>query len=149
MLAISHHVAASSHRYVRKSFTLISPIHGSANLPFICRKLKNLWDKAAKTLSRVDRQEIDFDRSDKRAILSDVLNLVNVKKDQCMRSRWKYKNKNGEDIILRDLFEKMAKWVNKFKEVGDVAVQYDPGHATLPWAGVRFLLQMRSPTFPA
>ena len=95
-------------------------------------------------MSRADRQEIDFDRSDKRAILSDVLNLVNVKKDQCIRSRWKYKNRNGEDVVLRDLFEKMAKWVNKFKEVGDVAAQYDPAHAALPWAGVRFLLQVSS-----
>jgi len=121
-----------------------TPTHGSANVAVNCRKLKNLWDKAAETLSDADRQEIDFDRSDKRAILSDVLNMVNVKKDQCIRSRWKYKNRNGEDVVLRDLIEKMAKWVNKFKEVGDVAVQYDPAHAALPWAGVRFLLQVSS-----
>jgi len=61
-----------------------------------------------------------------------------------MQRSWKYKNRNGENVVLRDLFEKMAKWVNKFKEVGDVAVQYDPAHAALPWAGVRFLLQVSS-----
>jgi hypothetical protein len=121
-----------------------SLIHHSANVAVNYRKLKNLWDKAAETLSHADRQEIDFDRSDKRAILSDVLNMVNIRKDQCLRSRWKYKNRNGEDVVLRDLMEKMAKWVNKFKEVGDVAVQYDPTHAALPWAGVRFLLQVSS-----
>lgn len=27
-------------------------------------------------------------------------------------------------------------------EVGDVAVSYDPGHAALPWALVRFLLKV-------
>jgi len=54
------------------------------------------------------------------------------------------RNRNDEDVILRDLFGKMAKWVNKFKEVGDVAVQYDPVHAALPWTGVRFLLQVGS-----
>lgn len=59
-----------------------------------------------------------------------------------MLNRWKYKKSNGEDVILRDLFEKMAKWVNKFKEFGDIAVQYDPAHAALPWACVRFLLQV-------
>jgi hypothetical protein len=101
-----------------------------------------LWDKAVETLSCVDKYEIDFDHSDKRAILSDVLNMVNVKKDQCMQNRWKYKNKNNEDVFLRDVFEKMAKWVNKFKEVGDVAAQCDPAHAALAWAGVRFLLQV-------
>lgn len=36
-------------------------------------------------------------------------------------------------------------WVNKFKEVVDVAIQYDPVHAALPWAAVRFLLQVKSP----
>ena len=33
-------------------------------------------------------------------------------------------------------------WVEKFKEVGDTIIQYDPGHAALPWAGVRFVLQV-------
>jgi hypothetical protein len=32
--------------------------------------------------------------------------------------------------------------VEKFKEVGDMIVQYDPGHAALPGAGVRLLLQV-------
>ncbi|KAI5460114.1 hypothetical protein BGZ63DRAFT_406059 [Mariannaea sp. PMI_226] len=36
---------------------------------------------------------------------------------------------------------KIVSWLNKFKEIGDIAVQYDPIHAALPWAGVRFLLQ--------
>ena len=31
---------------------------------------------------------------------------------------------------------------NKFKELGDIAVQYDTGHASLPWAGIRFILQV-------
>jgi hypothetical protein len=40
------------------------------------------------------------------------------------------------------LFSKLVKWIDLFKQVGDVAVQYDPVHAVLPWAGVRFLLQV-------
>ncbi|MCJ1224751.1 hypothetical protein MMC12_001396, partial [Toensbergia leucococca] len=36
----------------------------------------------------------------------------------------------------------MIKWIDIFKQVGDSAVQYDPVHAALPWAGVRFLLQI-------
>jgi len=30
----------------------------------------------------------------------------------------------------------------KFKAVGDMAMQYDPAHASLTWAGVRFLLRV-------
>jgi hypothetical protein len=59
-----------------------------------------------------------------------------------MQRRWKFKKSNGEDVILRDVLEKMAKWVNKFKELGDIVAQTDPVYAALPWAGVRFLLQV-------
>ena len=41
-----------------------------------------------------------------------------------------------------DLFCKVIRWINLFKQVGDAAVQYDPVHASLPCAGVRFLLQV-------
>ena len=36
----------------------------------------------------------------------------------------------------------MISWIHKFKEIGDVAVQYDPSHAALPWAAIRFFLQL-------
>ncbi|KAL9607381.1 MAG: hypothetical protein Q9167_007699, partial [Letrouitia subvulpina] len=60
----------------------------------------------------------------------------------CMEKRWKFRRKNGDIVIVRDVYEKIIKWVSKFKEVGDVAVQYDPGHASIPWAAVRFFLQL-------
>ena len=33
-------------------------------------------------------------------------------------------------------------WIDRIKEAGDIVVQYDPVHSALPWAGVRFLLQI-------
>lgn len=68
--------------------------------------------------------------------------LADEKKNQCVRSRIRIRRKNGEVIIVRDVFEKIVKYVQKFREIGDVAVQYDPAHASLPWAGVRLLLQV-------
>jgi hypothetical protein len=47
-------------------------------------------------------------------------------------------------IYFRDVYNHIASCVQKFREVGDVAIQYDPGHAALPWAGVRFSLQRPS-----
>ena len=44
--------------------------------------------------------------------------------------------------MLRDVFCKVSTWLQKFVEIGDVAVSYDPGHAALPWAGIRFLLKV-------
>jgi hypothetical protein len=36
----------------------------------------------------------------------------------------------------------MLSFIDKFKEAGDVAVSFDPVHAALPWAGIRFVLQV-------
>ena len=52
------------------------------------------------------------------------------------------KRKSGEIVILRELFRKVVKWLQRFKKIGDIVVQYDPVHAALPWAGVRFLLEV-------
>jgi hypothetical protein len=106
-----------------------------------CRSTEDLWEKAVHTLSDEDKQHVDFNCKDKLAVLDDVLAAVNDKKRLCMEKRWKYK-KGNKEIIIRDKLEKVVVWVNKFKEVGDVAVQYEPGHASLPWAGVRFILQV-------
>ena len=53
---------------------------------------------------------------------------------------------NGEQIVMRDIGMKILRWADRFKHIGDIIVQYDPGHIALPWAGFRFLLQVK-PTF--
>lgn len=44
--------------------------------------------------------------------------------------------------MLRDVLEKIAGWIDRFKVVVDVAVSCDPTHAALPWAAIRFLLMV-------
>ncbi|KAH0551769.1 hypothetical protein GP486_007014, partial [Trichoglossum hirsutum] len=105
------------------------------------RPTESLWKRAVETLDDEDKLDVNFECADKLAVLEDVLKAVDEKKQACLRGRWRYKKGNRE-IIIRDQLEKMAKWVNKFKEVGDVAIQHDPAHAALPWAGVRFFLQI-------
>lgn len=106
------------------------------------RRTENLWDKAVEALSESDKQQIDFSRFGKLAVLNDLLDVVEEKKRRCTEQSWKYQKKDGEVVTLRDSLEKVVRWVNKFKEVGDVAVQYDPSHAALPWAGVCLVLQV-------
>lgn len=103
---------------------------------------EDLWNEAVKTLSDEDRRNIAFSGRDKLDILGDVLKEAEKRKEECLKKRWRFKRSNGDDVILRDLFEKIVTWVNKFREIGDIAMQYDPGHAALPWAGIRFLLQV-------
>lgn len=100
------------------------------------------WHQAWESLKKEDKDEIKLDptRTGYLDILQDIHNLATEKKEVCIQKAWKYKKNNGTTIIVRDLVEKMLVWVNKVKDVGDIIVSYDPGHAALPWAAVRLLL---------
>lgn len=106
------------------------------------RQSQNLWQKALENLDDDLKASLDFKKSTKHDILTAVRNTAEEKKQMCVKKRWKFKKSNGEEVILRDLVEKIIVCLEKIKAVGDVAVQYDPGHASLPWAGVRFLLRV-------
>ena len=103
---------------------------------------QDLWAIAVDKLKDDDKIQLDVYRMDKVAVLDDVLSAVKAKQVVCLQKRWKFKRASGELLIVRDLVDKIAAWVDKFVKVGDAAVQYDPTHVALPWAGVRFLLQI-------
>jgi hypothetical protein len=107
-----------------------------------CARSKDLWELAAANLSVEDRSSINLDQPDKLSILSELLTLTEHARQECIKKKWRYTRKSGETVIIMDLFGKVIKWIDLFKQVGDAAVQYDPVHAALPWAGVRFLLQV-------
>ena len=60
--------------------------------------------------------------------------------------KWTIKGPRG-DINLRVHFDKIVHWVQEFLAIGDTIVTYDPGHAALPWAAMRFLLQVRQAVY--
>lgn len=103
----------------------------------------DLWTAALCTLSAEDRKLVAFDGQHKLDVLSDLGHLVASAKDISIKKRWRFHRPGGgQTVILRDLFGKIVVWIDRFKEIGDIVVQYDPVHAALPWAGVRFLLQV-------
>ncbi|KAF8421020.1 hypothetical protein EV426DRAFT_709264 [Tirmania nivea] len=51
-------------------------------------------------------------------------NIANQKK-----LKWRSK-----EINVQEKVENLVGWITKFKEVVNIAVQYDPVHAALPWA---------------
>ncbi|CAI6226816.1 unnamed protein product [Periconia digitata] len=102
----------------------------------------NLWARAAVALSDNNKRNINFNRADKLNILAKLHVAAEKSRQKSVESRWRYTRKNGDIVIMRDVFGKIVRWIEMFKQVGDVAVQYDPAHAALPWAGIRFLLQM-------
>lgn len=70
--------------------------------------------------------------------------LVAAKQKQrdCDAKRWTF-TCAGRTVPLKEEADKVVRWLDRFKAVGDVAVNADPIHAGLPWAGVRFLLEVR------
>ncbi|KAH7132739.1 hypothetical protein EDB81DRAFT_114385 [Dactylonectria macrodidyma] len=102
----------------------------------------DLWAAATRTLGDELTSRIDFAQENKQKTLDELLAVTEQARKRLVDKSWSFKRKNGEVVFVRDVLAKAAKWVNHFKDVGDIAVQYDPVHAALPWAGVRFLLNI-------
>ncbi len=92
-------------------------------------------------LDEDDQQQFIFSQEDKRAALDSLLQTINTQKEDNVRAQLVIRRKHDKPIVLREVLAKIVNCVNKFKEVGDIITQYDPGHAALPWAAVRLLLQ--------
>ncbi|RDW62024.1 hypothetical protein BP6252_11457 [Coleophoma cylindrospora] len=102
---------------------------------------ENLWQRALQTLDYEDMNKLRTN-TNKLAVLDDILGQVETMKEDCLSKRWKYTNRSGKVVVIRDVLGKVICWIQKFKEIGDIAVQYDPSHAALPWSGIGFLLQI-------
>ena len=102
---------------------------------------QSLWDIALKRLSDDERNAItEQDLYGKLDVIQVLYNDVLQQKRDCEQSKLTFEL-NGRRVALRDLADKAIAWIDKFKEIGDVAANFDPIHAALPWAGVRLLLQ--------
>lgn len=106
---------------------------------------RNLWLEAFQALSIEDQDALRAIRSSNTStqsvVVEDLIDLVEKR-----RQAWEEKSYSfqfqGKKMIIGDMMGKAVFWLNKFKDVGDIAVNFDPVHASLPWAGVRFLLQV-------
>ncbi|KAI1389626.1 ankyrin repeat and SOCS box protein 7 [Hypoxylon trugodes] len=103
----------------------------------------SLWEKAFDSLPDEDKKSFKSNGSHTRLQPSEIVQVIEEKKKDCEKKQWAfYTTEEGERILVRDTLGKVCDWLNKFKEIGDAAVQFDPGYAALPWAAVRILLQM-------
>jgi hypothetical protein len=74
--------------------------------------------------------------------LQEAFTAVQDKQQLCEGKRWTF-TFGGHTIRLRDEADRVILWLDRFKQVGDIAVNADPIHAGLPWAGIRLLLEVR------
>jgi hypothetical protein len=117
----------------------------TSNIPPIAPPAVNqapsLWKQAFDKLSESEGKVFISTDSDKEGFSQELLDAITAQRDICQENRWKFKFR-GKEIIVRDLADKLLDWVDKFKNIGDVLVSYDPSHAALPWAGIRLVLQV-------
>jgi hypothetical protein len=109
-----------------------------------------LWEQAIALLSDDERsalQELEqTERSqqpcNEAAMVNDVTALCRQKLSARERRTWTVKFGKIE-IDVREKLIKIVGWLDKFKAIGDYAVNADPAHAAAPWAVFRFVLQVR------
>jgi hypothetical protein len=96
-------------------------------------------------LSRQDQDTIQqylvTNTTDIDAIVQQALAATRQKQATCRAKRWTF-TFGGHTVVLREKADNIVKWLDWFKQVGDVASNADPIHVGLPWAGIRLLLEV-------
>lgn len=100
--------------------------------------LQQLSDRDRATL----RDHILSTSSDITLALEQALAAAEKQQRCCVEKRWTF-TIAGRTVTLKDEADKVVHWLNRFKSVGDIAVNADPVHVGLPWAGIRLLLEVR------
>jgi ankyrin repeat protein len=101
----------------------------------------DLWKRAVDSLDPNLIAGLDPAKTGVRDIVTAVFRVAQAKRDDSMKKRWRISRRDKQDVIVRDVMEKIIFWIDRFKDIGDNAVQHEPGHAALPWAAIRFILQ--------
>ena len=117
---------ASGHRFVQDGF--VSKLWSDAVAGFH-EKLPNLIEQDATPASILQAVSAEAE-SRKRDVEQDQVTV-----------HLKVPGKNGREIKLHDLYGRIISCVKQFQFVGDIAVQADTGHMSIPWAMIRLCLE--------
>ena len=74
-------------------------------------------------------------------ILTSILTTAQDKQELCERHQWEI-SFLGKRYVLRNIIENIIVHLRNVREVVDTIVSWDPAHMALPWAAVKFLLQV-------
>jgi len=106
---------------------------------------RELLDRALQLLPQQERATIKKNilptTDDINSALQKAFNATQEKQNLCQNKRWTFTF--GEHTVrLAQEADKILLWLDRFKSVGDIAVNADSIHAGLPWAGIRLLLEV-------
>ena len=102
----------------------------------------------ADALEKLDKQEQGTVRAllpSKTFKIDDALheayNKAKELQAESASNRWSWTYR-GRQVYVQDQADKLVRFIDKFKTVGDAAASIDPIHAGLPWVGVRSILEV-------
>lgn len=122
-----------------------------ASSPAIPRQLQLLlagtsWAGALQLLPRRERETVKEHilptADDIDSTLRDAFYATQDKQQLCEDKRWTF-TFGGHTVRLRSEADTVMLWLDRFKPVENIAVNADPIHVGLPWAGVRLLLEVQ------
>jgi hypothetical protein len=98
--------------------------------------------EATKRLSEEEKKILETQDLKGANLAQAALEVTETQKSICKGKQWSFSFK-GKQIFLRDILESIISWIEKFKEIVDSIVSMDvSGHAALPWACVKFCLEV-------
>lgn len=109
--------------------------------------LKDLWQDALQRLPQAKQDTLKkrgFDKLSSGSMASnvkDLVGLVNKKQEECESKFWRV-SVGGEDVVLRDYTTSIIGWLEK---AGEIAIQFAPPQASLPWSLIKSVMQVSLP----
>ncbi|KAH8432427.1 uncharacterized protein LDX57_010063 [Aspergillus melleus] len=101
----------------------------------------DLWVEAIQQLDDDDKSLIWPHATDNLTVLDDVLTSAKERQEECKQKRWKYKRRDGREVELRGVFDKIVEKVAQFKDLGDSVAALDSTHLAVPWGAIKLVLQ--------
>lgn len=106
---------------------------------------QNFKDRVFLRLSQLDQDTIGHstvsNAKDIDEVVQRALEATKEKQAICRSKRWTFKFR-GQEVVLRETADKIVKWLDRLKQVGDATSNVDPVHIGLPWVGIRLLLEV-------
>ena len=121
----------------------VSDTHAEESQSVISRS-KSLWEQAAEAVLLQDKTVAETIKvcPDAQAELQKVKEVAEEKGQSCNDEQ--YVHLGRSPVRMREIYENVANWARKFIQTGDLIAQVDPLHVGIPWAAVRFVLQVRT-----
>jgi hypothetical protein len=75
------------------------------------------------------------------AALNEAYSIAKELQARSAMKRWSWTYR-GRQVYVQDQADKLVRFIDKFKSVGNLVANVDPVHIGLPWAGVRSILEV-------